>query len=289
MNIMRRNRKQNSEFCMRAMITFKNISLSNGTTRPIIYDLFIPDRPDPELIIFCHGFKGFKNWGPWDLMGDHICRSGYAFVKFNFSHNGIGNDSHEHFTDPDGFRDNTTAIELNDLQILIDHLLTTTNARYKQDSCTLIGHSRGGSVAILHAAKDKRVKKLATWNAVSDLHSWIAKYDADQWRSDGHVVIENARTGEELPMGYGYLKDLEKHSAERDVLGSASLITVPWVIIQAANDEAVPVAHASALHNANPSSQLIILQDTGHTYGGKHPWHEKNLPGPLTLAIEHSL
>ena len=271
------------------MIKYKNISLDNGTARAIIYDLFIPDVPDPELIIFCHGFKGFKNWGPWDLMADHICRSGYAFVKFNFSHNGIGDDSYEHFTDPDGFRNNTTAIELNDIQVLIDHLLTTSNARFKQDSCTLIGHSRGGSVAILHTAIDNRIGKLITWNAVSDLHAWVSKYDADQWRSDGHVIIKNARTGEELPMGYGYLEDLQTHRPQRDVLESASELNVPWVIVQAANDEAVPMVHATALQKANPTSRLFVLDDTGHTFDGKHPWAAKTLPRSLEKAIQCSL
>ena len=40
------------------------------------------------LIIFCHGYKGFKDWGAWNLMAEAFAKIGFCFIKFNFSHNG---------------------------------------------------------------------------------------------------------------------------------------------------------------------------------------------------------
>jgi hypothetical protein len=48
------------------------------------YDIqYTPNQSD--LIVFCHGFNGFKDWGAFNLMADYL--QGFQFVKLNFSHN----------------------------------------------------------------------------------------------------------------------------------------------------------------------------------------------------------
>jgi len=49
---------------------------------------FIPNGIQKPIIIFCHGYKGFKDWGAWNLMASKIAEAGFLFIKFNFSHNG---------------------------------------------------------------------------------------------------------------------------------------------------------------------------------------------------------
>jgi pimeloyl-ACP methyl ester carboxylesterase len=271
------------------MIFYKDLILNTHLQRPLVYDLWIPDKHKAPLVVFCHGFKGFKNWGPWDLMAEYICQLGFAFVKFNFTHNGVCMDSLYEFNDPQGFGMNTTGLELGDLGTLVDYLLADTYPKYDSTGYSLIGHSRGGSVAILQAASDERVSKLITWNAVADLHSWIRKYDIDSWRSSGHVVIKNARTGQELPMDFSYYQDLVDHAEQRDVLAAAGKIQVPWTVIHAEDDEAVPVEQANLLVDTSTDAQLEIIEDAGHTFGGKHPWTSKSLPDTLKKAIDVSL
>ena len=128
--------------------------------------------------------------------------------------------------------------------------------------------------------------KLVTWNAVSDLNAWLSKYDRNIWKSDGYVEIRNARTGQVLPMGHTYLKDLEDKNI--DVLREAAKVTQPWVIVHAENDEAVPLTSAESLHRAGPNSQLKVISDTGHTFGGAHPAQDDGLPAKLLEAIHVS-
>ena len=49
------------------------------------------NNTNKNLIIFCHGFKGFKDWGPWNLVAEHFAKAGFFFIKFNFSHNFVNN------------------------------------------------------------------------------------------------------------------------------------------------------------------------------------------------------
>ena len=41
-------------------------------------------------ILVCHGFKAFKDWGPFPSIGRYFAESGFVSIVFNFSHNGIG-------------------------------------------------------------------------------------------------------------------------------------------------------------------------------------------------------
>ena len=66
-----------------------NLSITGQHNRAIVTDLFYrPDQRPKPIVIFCHGYKGFKNWGGWDIMAKQFANAGYFFVKFNFSHNG---------------------------------------------------------------------------------------------------------------------------------------------------------------------------------------------------------
>jgi len=39
--------------------------------------------------VYVHGFKGFKDWGFVPYIGETFASKGFAFLTFNFSHNGI--------------------------------------------------------------------------------------------------------------------------------------------------------------------------------------------------------
>src|SRR5207237_1884551 len=74
----------------------------------------------------------------------------------------------------------------------------------------LLGHSRGGGVAILHAAANKDVKALVTWAAISYVTRWTPS-DVITWRERGFVDIVNARTGQVMKLGTDLLDDVEAH------------------------------------------------------------------------------
>ena len=114
------------------LIKKNNIQITGKHDRPILTDLvyFDNDKPKP-LVIFCHGYKGFKDWGAWDLMADEFAKKDIFFLKFNFSHNGIISENLTEFLDIEAFGDNNYTKELDDLQSIIDWLFLANN-KYKK-------------------------------------------------------------------------------------------------------------------------------------------------------------
>ena len=74
-------------------------------------------------MIFCHGYKGFKDWGAWNLVSEQFLNKGYAFCKFNFSLNGGTIEEPIDFPDLDAFGKNTYSQEVIDIGRVLDHVL----------------------------------------------------------------------------------------------------------------------------------------------------------------------
>ena len=63
----------------------KNIIIHNPETRDFLADAYYPEGAEKlPLVIFVHGYKGYKDWGAWDLMAEKFAEAGFFFVKFNF-------------------------------------------------------------------------------------------------------------------------------------------------------------------------------------------------------------
>jgi dienelactone hydrolase len=85
-------------------------------------DAIFPDSGEKlPLTIFVHGYKGYKDWGAWELMGEKFAKAGFYFVKFNFSHNGTTIESPDEFADLEAFGENNYSKELEDLEMVINH------------------------------------------------------------------------------------------------------------------------------------------------------------------------
>ena len=107
----------------------------------------LPDEPRGTVII-CHGFKGFAQWGFFPHIADALAREGLRAIRFDFSGSGVGPDG-ESFTEPRAFAENTFSRELEDVAAI------EADARRRgwlEAPYGLVGHSRGGGTAILHAA-----------------------------------------------------------------------------------------------------------------------------------------
>src|ERR687896_1174505 len=116
-------------------------------------------------VIVVHGFKGFKDWGMFPPLTDRLAQAGFTAVSFNLSGSGV--DDAGDFSLPDRFAHNTFSAELQDLNQILDALMSGALGLPVPTSLGLIGHSRGGGIAALQAARDSRVRALVTWAAIS--------------------------------------------------------------------------------------------------------------------------
>jgi len=69
-------------------VEFTLTGLAHG--RPFAADATWQPTGQPQpVVVFVHGFKGFKDWGHFGLLARFFAERGFVFVKLNLSHNGV--------------------------------------------------------------------------------------------------------------------------------------------------------------------------------------------------------
>jgi dienelactone hydrolase len=235
----------------------------------------LPELPgERPAVVICHGFKGFMEWGFFPALATLLAERGYVAVRFNLSGTGM-RPGDERVTDPDAFRDDTYSRELAELLAVLDALPRIAPGRIDRGRIGLLGHSRGGGIALLAAASPAwrdRIGALVTWAAIADVDRFTPA-QKEAWRAAGELPTANARTGQPLALGLGLLADIEERRAELDLLAAAAARRAPWLIVHGGDDESVPVAEAHRLADrAATPAELLVVAGAGHTFGGRHPF-----------------
>ena len=175
------------------MEQLKNIRINGKHTRDILADLcFEKTNRKKPLVIFCHGYKGYKDWGAFDLMSESFVENDIVLLKFNFSHNGGTFEQPIDFPDLEAFGQNNYTKEQDDLASVIDWVfeLQEFYSEIDLNDITLIGHSRGGGTVALKAAQDARISRLITWASVSDFAMRFPKGPVlEVWKKEGVAYI----------------------------------------------------------------------------------------------------
>lgn len=255
--------------------------LIEGTVRPFLSDSSYP-RLDSSLplVIFCHGYKGFKDWGAWDKAMDYIAETGCYVVKFNFSLNGTTIDKPSEFDDLEAFGDNTYSQEQRDLTSVIEYY--KTKPEVDKENIYLIGHSRGGGTVILQGYYNPDVKGVVTWAGVSDYRKRFPKGNRfEEWKAKGVFYSENGRTKQQMPHYFTFWEDYEQNETVLNVQKAAQNLKKPTLIVQGTNDPAVPLKEAQLLHQWISNSLLDVVDDADHVFGSRHPYTEERLPNHL--------
>lgn len=267
------------------LIIKKDILLGNPETRNFLADSFYMDNTEKRpLVIFVHGYKGYKDWGAWDLMAEKFAESGFFFVKFNFSHNGTTVDDPLHFADLEAFGNNNYTKELSDLGIVIDYFIKDPHV--DSEKIILIGHSRGGGISIIKTFEDERINGLITMASVDTLDRFPTGELLENWKREGVYYVLNGRTQQEMPHYYQFYEDYEKNIHRFDVERATEMAKAYMLIIHGTEDEAVNVKHAEHLHILNPNSELFLIEGGNHTFGAKEPWNNPELPDDLNKVTE---
>jgi uncharacterized protein len=240
-----------------------------GDEAPLIIrgEARIPGKAKGTVVI-CHGFKGFAHFSFFPYLADQLAESGFRALTFDFSGSGVGEDR-ENFTNRDAFTHNTYLQELDDLDAVVGEARVRD---WIEGGYGLFGHSRGGGIAILHAARDPAVLALVTWAAISSTNRWPPEVVAD-WRQGGYIPIANVRTGDVIPLSVELLHEVEEFGETRlNISAAASRVSVPWLIVHGTEDESVPVSEGERLSSlAGPKAETLYLDGVNHSFGGKHP------------------
>jgi uncharacterized protein len=271
----------------------KNIPIEGKHQKPILTDLFyLENNESKNIVIFCHGYKGYKDWGAWNLVAEKFANQNMFFVKMNFSHNGGTVKQPIDFPDLEAFGKNNFIIELDDLSSVIDWISQnkTIKNEINLQNISLIGHSRGGGIVILKASEDSRITKVITWAGVSDFASRFPIGDElKAWKENGVSFITNARTKQQMPHYFQFYTNFKENENRLHIKSAVQKLNIPFLIIHGNNDETVSPQEARNMFSWNPNNKLQIIENTNHTFDSKQPWISKKLPDNLEIAIDQTI
>lgn len=249
------------------------------------YDIQYSENQKRPLIVFCHGFNGFKDWGAFNLMADYFVLRGFQFVKLNFSHNGTSPEFPTDFVDLEAFGNNNFEKELEDIESLLAALKKESFAHLLDfEGLFFVGHSKGGATALAYALAHPEVVSCATLAGVLDPVVRYGKVNDKLWKDNGIKFIVNGRTKQKMPLYYQLVENTQKIKERLDIRNLLKGDKRKYLFLQGGKDEAVPVDEVNLVKNL-PNCTVSILQDANHVFGASHPYVNSNLPIDLQNAL----
>ncbi|MGO4276070.1 alpha/beta hydrolase family protein [Paenibacillus sp. TAF58] len=146
----------------------KPFELCLETDRVVRGDLYeASSQPAKGILIICHGYKGFKDWGMFPHVAKALAED-VDVISINFSHNGVGADLLA-FTELEKFARETYSKDLEDLHAVVN------DRRYREGSANqkpilLLGHSRGAAVSLIYALDHpEHIAGVISWNGIASV------------------------------------------------------------------------------------------------------------------------
>lgn len=269
-------------------------SVKSGEGLPIYYDLYSPSVTPSTVVpvvLFIHGFKGFKDWGAFPDACEELARAGFAVIPFNFSLNGIGKNMTE-FDQLDLFERETLSQDLDDIGTVINAIkqkeIASDRVQLDTDRIGIIGHSRGGHTAVTAAAEYSEIMCLVTWSAVANYNARWSDQMKKDWDEKGYTEIINSRTNQTMRVGKTVYEDALENSDSLIAIKRVRELHIPSMFIAGKNDEAVPYSDSEKLYRACPADEkeVRIIDDAGHTFNVSHPFEDEKFPKAFEEVLD---
>lgn len=272
----------NLKFQISIMKKITNAYYIGSENRKGLIDLEIPANFNQKIIVFVHGYMGFKDWGAWNLMGDFFVEEGFGFCKFNLTHNGTTVDNPLDFIDLNAFSTNSYTKEKNDVQYALDWI---ENQFENLPEIYLMGHSRGGGIVLLNGS-DSRIHAVVTLASISSVQKrFVDSKMIDAWKKSTIRLITNQRTKQEMPHHFSQYEDFIEHQQELDIQAAGKALKKPVCIIHGYDDTSVSIEEGKEIADWT-KMKLNVIENTDHVFGASHPWNSKQMPEALTKVCD---
>ena len=271
----------------------KSIEIIKGSnSRKILIDINFPEKSNSKLVVFSHGFKGFKDWGPFNKIATHFAKQDFVFIKFNFSYNGTTTKNPTDFDDLKAFGENNFCKELDDLSLVLDWIKTCDilSGEVDENKISLFGHSRGGGIAMLKTAEDKSISKVISWASPANFLKTLPTGEKlEKWRSNNVAYIFNGRTKQNMPLYFQFYENCKANSKRLNIKNAVSKMYIPHLVVHGSEDPTVLLNEAENIKKWNPNTNLHIIKGANHVLGGFHPYSLDKFPEHLQEAIDNTI
>ncbi|KAA0211292.1 alpha/beta fold hydrolase [bacterium] len=248
-------------------------------------DLYLPaGEGTPPLVLILHGFKGFKHWGFFPTLAQSFADNGIAAAALSLSHCGVQGDT-DQFNRLDLFEKDTWGRRLFDVQQVVEAAargLLTDKRELDRTRLGILGHSMGGGLGVLYAARDPRIRALVTLAAVSTANRFPPAEVKAHLKAFGHMKLTHARTGQELRVGPSFFEEVETNPEAFDIRRAASRLEIPWLLIHGVDDQSVAFEESLTLLEAantngvrGSNTRLLSIENTDHVLGTQHPFRRR--------------
>lgn len=253
-------------------------NIINDEGLQILGDTHEPSGEATACAIIIHGFKGYKDYGFIPLLADDLRAKGVLVHRINLSTSGMTNEI-ETFARPDLFEIDTWNRQVDDVRRLV-RAVREGEIPGAGLPLYLIGHSRGGTTALLAGGRyrdELQLSGIATISAVDR----CCRMSEDEHRAmlaRGYTITQSVRTGQELRIDAGWLQEQLDDPEAHAVLLQASRCEVPVRVLHGDADDAVDISAGQAIAH-KLSTPLIVLKDSNHVL---------NMPNPSPPDAERS-
>ena len=271
------------------MLKTKSFIINGSLEKEILLDVtFNNNSVKKQVVIFSHGFKGFKDWGPFNTMAKSFANENFFFLKFNFSHNGTSINDPYNFNDLESFGNNNFSIELDDLNLIINWIINNEHFAKEIDvnNINLLGHSRGGAISILKASEDSRINKIISWASPSDFTNRMDDSKISLWKEKGVAYVFNSRTNQNMPMYYQFYEDCIKNSKRIDIKIACKNLNIPHLVVHGTDDPTVSISDAHDFKKWNSNTEIFEIKDANHVFGIMHPYSLDEYPQHFLLTLD---
>lgn len=244
----------------------ENIRINTAGGKTLAATIHLSSKPGISLAVLCPGYLDTKDYTHLTMLADDLSARGYDVVRFD----PMGT------WDSDGtIEDYTTTEYLSNIKSVMDFMAS----KHPYSHILLGGHSRGGQVAILYAARDPRISQVVAIMPSSPLV--FDKARDEKWEQEGISASKRdvPSGGErEYKVPYSHNQDRKQYNVLEDV----KKVRVPIIFLAGESDVLVLPEYVEALYDqANEPKKYILVRKIGHDY--RHSREEVRVVNDLIL------
>ena len=199
-----------------------------------------------QVVVIGHGVTGNKDRPFVIALAEGLAKAGVTVLRFSFSGNGASGGK---------FTESTVSKEVEDLGAVIDAV--------QDEKICYVGHSMGGAVGVLSAAKDPRIKALISLAGMVHTKAFAEREFGTVKPGEGFMWDDP-----NCPLSREYMEDMARIGS---VLNEAPKIKVPWLLVHGTEDDVVPIQESREIFaRANEPKQFVELKGASHVFGGEH-------------------
>lgn len=230
----------------------EKIKIKNSEGKNISAVIHRPKIISEKLAILCPGNVDSKDYDHLFQLAEALTKQGYTAVRFD----PIGT------WESDGEASEYSITQyLKDIKTVLEYMLEKENYKY----ILLGGHSRGGQLSILYAARDPRVSLVL---GIMPPYENKKGKSREEWEKTGVRISlrdlpDNKNEKREFRLPFSYVLDRDKYDVIRDV----KKIKAEIILFAGELDITVlPQEVKNIFDNANEPKKFIVLRGIGHGY-----------------------